>query len=67
MQTADVLRLKICLAHLKEITLWGVNNFKIIHRPAKEQSEYTFSDKTQKALRKAHNIPKMYKAGAFNE
>lgn len=26
-----------------------------------------FSDKTQKALRKAHNIPKMYKAGAFNE
>ena len=26
-----------------------------------------FSDKTKKALRKAHNIPKMYKAGAFNE
>lgn len=27
----------------------------------------SFAGKTQKALRKAHNIPKMYKAGAFNE
>lgn len=26
-----------------------------------------FAGKTNKALRKAHNIPKMYKAGAFNE
>lgn len=26
-----------------------------------------FSDKTQKALRRAHNIPKMYRAGAFDE
>ena len=27
----------------------------------------SFADRTNKALRKAHNIPKMYKAGAFNE
>ena len=27
----------------------------------------SFSDRTPKALRQAHNIQKMYKAGAFNE
>ena len=33
----------------------------------KDNAITAFSDKTNKALRKAHNIPKMYKAGAFDE
>ena len=69
--------LDMLIAAIKEYQLWNVTSIQTSNSkpeqfwkvlPSLKDNEIKpFYKKTGKALREAHNLQKMYKAGAFNE